>query len=249
MLAIIGGSGLTRLSTLAIAHREVVRTPYGEPSSALVFGRIMENDVVFLARHGHGHTIPPHRVNYRANLWALKERGVDSILAVASVGGISRGHSPGDLILPHQLIDYSGGRESTFYDGGDRNVVHVDFTHPYSPELRQRCLASARRAGLALHDGGVYAAVSGPRLETAAEIDRMERDGATLVGMTGMPETVLAREAGLAYACIAVVVNHAAGRGDSAETIAMERIAVALEQAMEKVRNLIDHFVTAHTLS
>jgi 5'-methylthioadenosine phosphorylase len=249
MLAIIGGSGLTRLSTLAIAHREVVRTPYGEPSSALVFGRIMDYDVVFLARHGHGHTIPPHRVNYRANLWALKERGVDAILAVASVGAISRGHSPGDLVLPHQLIDYSGGRESTFYDGGDRNVVHIDFTHPYSPELRQRCLASARRAGLALHDGGVYAAVSGPRLETAAEIDRMERDGATLVGMTGMPETVLAREAGLAYASIAVVVNHAAGRGDSAETIAMERIAVVLEQAMDKVRKLIDHFVTAHTLS
>jgi 5'-deoxy-5'-methylthioadenosine phosphorylase len=249
MLAIIGGSGLTRLSTLAVAHREVVRTPYGEPSSALVFGRIMENDVVFLARHGHGHTIPPHRVNYRANLWALKERGVDSILAVASVGAISRGHGPGDLVLPHQLIDYSGSRETTFYDGGDRNVVHVDFTHPYSPELRQRCLASARRAGLALHDGGVYAAVSGPRLETAAEIDRMERDGATLVGMTGMPETVLAREAGLDYACIAVVVNHAAGRGDSAEAIAMERISVALEHAMEKVRKLIDHFVTAHTLS
>ena len=249
MLAIIGGSGLTRLSTLAVAHREVVRTPYGEPSSALVFGRIMEHEVVFLARHGHGHTIPPHRVNYRANLWALKERGVDAVLAVASVGGISRGHAPGDLVLPHQLIDYSNGRESTFYDGGDRNVVHVDFTHPYSPELRQRCLASARRAGLALHDGGVYAAVSGPRLETAAEIDRMERDGATLVGMTGMPETVLAREAGLAYASIAVVVNHAAGRGDSAETIAMERIAVVLEQAMEKVRKLIDHFVTAHTLS
>ena len=249
MLAIIGGSGLTRLSTLAIAHREVVRTPYGEPSSALVFGRIMEHDVVFLARHGHGHTIPPHRVNYRANLWALKERGVDAILAVASVGAISRGHAPGDLVLPHQLIDYSGGRESTFYDGGDRNVVHVDFTHPYSPALRQRCLASAHRAGLALHDGGVYAAVSGPRLETAAEIDRMERDGATLVGMTGMPETVLAREAGLAYACIAVVVNHAAGRGDSAETIAMERIAAVLEQAMDKVRKLIDHFVTAHTLS
>src|SRR5450432_1302162 len=149
MLAIIGGSGLTRLSSLAIAHREVVRTPYGEPSSALVFGRIMEHDVVFLARHGHGHTIPPHRVNYRANLWALKERGVDAVLAVASVGAISRGHAPGDLVLPHQLIDYSGGRESTFYDGGDRNVVHVDFTHPYSPALRQRCLASAHRAGLA----------------------------------------------------------------------------------------------------
>ena len=117
------------------------------------------------------------------------------ILAVASVGAIAPQHAPGDLVLPHQLVDYSTGREATFFDGGDRKVVHVDFTHPYTPALRQRCLAAARNAGIALHDGGVYAAVSGPRLETAAEIDRLERDGATLVGMTGMPETVLAREA------------------------------------------------------
>ena len=145
MLAIIGGSGLTRLSTLAIAHREVVRTPYGEPSSALIFGQIAERDVVFLARHGHGHTIPPHRVNYRANLWALKQRGVDAILAVASVGSIAPGHAPGDLVLPDQLVDYSSGREATFFDGGDRKVVHVDFTHPYTPELRARCRPRCRR--------------------------------------------------------------------------------------------------------
>ena len=129
MLAIIGGSGLTRLSTLAVAHREVVRTPYGEPSSALLFGQIAGRDVVFLARHGHGHTIPPHRVNYRANLWALKQRGASAILAVASVGAI-RGAAPGDLVLPHQLIDYTHDRESSFFDGGDQRVVHVDFTHP-----------------------------------------------------------------------------------------------------------------------
>ena len=142
MLAIIGGSGLTRLSTLAVAHREVVRTPYGEPSSALIFGRIAERDVVFLARHGHGHTIPPHRVNYRANLWALKHRGVDAIFAVASVGAIAGGYAPGDLVLPLQIIDYTSGRHNTFFDGGEREVVHVDFTHPYSTELRARCLAA-----------------------------------------------------------------------------------------------------------
>ena len=243
MLAIIGGSGLTRLSTLAIAHREVVRTPYGEPSSALIFGQIAEREVVFLARHGHGHTIPPHRVNYRANLWALKQRGVDAILAVASVGSIASGHAPGDLVLPHQLVDYSSGREATFFDGGDRKVVHVDFTQPYTPALRARCLAAARTAGLGLHDGGVYAAVSGPRLETAAEIDRMGRDGATLVGMTGMPEAALARELNLAYVSIAVVVNHAAGRGDSAQSVALDRIVGVLETAMEQVRRLIDHVV------
>ena len=240
MLAIIGGSGLTRLSTLAVARREVVRTPYGEPSSALVFGQIAGRDVVFIARHGHGHTIPPHRVNYRANLWALTKSGVADVLAVASVGGIAGDYEVGDLVLPDQLIDYSSGREHTFFDGGDREVVHVDFTHPYTAGLRERCLAAARSGDIAVHDGGVYAAVGGPRLETAAEIDRLARDGATMVGMTGMPEAVLARELGIGYATIAVVVNHAAGRGDSALAISMESIAGALETAMDKVRALID---------
>jgi len=240
MLAIIGGTGLTRLSTLAVAHREVVRTPYGEPSSALLFGQIAGLDAIFLARHGHGHTIPPHRVNYRANLWALHERGASAVLAVASVGGI-RGAAPGDLILPHQLIDYTQGRETTYFDGGDRRVVHVDFTHPYSPGLRAACLAAATTSGIALVDGGVYGAVSGPRLETAAEIDRMDRDGATLVGMTGMPEAALARELELPYAAIAVVVNHAAGRGDSAHEVSMEAIAGILETAMDRVRALLEH--------
>ena len=242
MLAIIGGSGLTRLSTLAVAHREVVRTPYGEPSSALLFGQIAGRDTVFLARHGHGHTIPPHRVNYRANVWAVKARGATAVLAVASVGGI-RGVAPGELVLPHQLIDYTQNRESSFFDGDDRRVVHVDFTHPYSPPLREKCLAAARRAGVALTDGGVYGAVSGPRLETAAEIDRLERDGATLVGMTGMPEAALAREQELPYVAIAVVVNHAAGRGESVHAISMDGIARVLETAMDKVRALLEHVV------
>jgi 5'-methylthioadenosine phosphorylase len=240
MLAIIGGSGLTRLSTLAVAHREVVRTPYGEPSSALLFGQIAGRDAVFLARHGHGHTIPPHRVNYRANLWALKHRGATAVLAVASVGGI-RGVAPGELVLPHQLIDYTHDREGSFFDGGDQSVVHVDFTHPYTLSLREKCLAAANLAGIALTDGGVYGAVSGPRLETAAEIDRLDRDGATLVGMTGMPETALARELDLPYVAIAVVVNHAAGRGDSAQRVSMDGIARVLETAMDKVRALLEH--------
>jgi 5'-methylthioadenosine phosphorylase len=242
MLAIIGGSGLTRLSTLAVAHREVVRTPYGEPSSVLLFGQIAGRDAVFLARHGHGHTIPPHRVNYRANLWALKERGATAVLAVASVGGI-RDVAPGDLVLPHQLIDYTHNRESTFFDGGDRRVVHVDFTEPYTPSLRALCLTAAASAGIAVIDGGVYGAVSGPRLETAAEIDRMDRDGATLVGMTGMPEAALARELLLPYVAIDVVVNHAAGRGDSEHGVSMDDIARVLETAMDKVRSLLEHIV------
>jgi len=242
MLAIIGGSGLTRLSTLAVAHREVVRTPYGEPSAPLLFGQIAGREAVFLARHGHGHTIPPHRVNYRANLWALKQRDVTAILAVASVGSIV-GALPGDLVLPDQLIDYTADRAHTFYDGSDQQVVHVDFTHPYSPPLRAVCLAAAATGGIALHDGGTYGAVSGPRLETAAEIDRLERDGATMVGMTGMPEASLARELGIPYAAVCVVVNHAAGRGDSAQQISMDGIVRVLEAAMVKVRALLDHVV------
>ena len=240
MLAIIGGTGLTRLSTLAVAHREVVRTPYGEPSAALIFGQLGGRDAVFLARHGHGHTIPPHRVNYRANLWALKDRGASAVVAIASVGGICR-CAPGDLVVPHQLLDYTSGREHTFFDGGDRQVVHVDFTRPYSTEFRERILTAAKTAKLAVIDGGVYGAVSGPRLETAAEIDRMERDGATLVGMTGMPEAALARELRLPYAAICVVVNHAAGRADSAEEVSMERIARVLETAMDRVHMLLKH--------
>jgi 5'-methylthioadenosine phosphorylase len=242
MLAIIGGTGLTRLSTLLVAHREVVRTPYGEPSAPLLFGQIGDRDAIFLARHGHGHTIPPHRVNYRANLWALRERGATAVLAVASVGCI-RGAAPGDLVLPHQLIDYTSGRTQTFFDGGDQQVVHVDFTHPYDPALRAACLAAAGEGGIPMTEGGVYGAVSGPRLETAAEIDRMERDGATMVGMTGMPEAVLARELELPYVSVCVVVNHAAGRGDSATEISMEGIVQVLETAMDKVRTLLDHVV------
>jgi 5'-deoxy-5'-methylthioadenosine phosphorylase len=240
MLAIIGGSGLTRLSTLSVAHREVVRTPYGDPSSALLFGQIAGRDAVFLARHGYGHTIPPHRVNYRANLWALRERGAKAVIAVASVGSIGA-HHPGDLVLPSQMIDYTSGRAATFFDGGDSQVVHVDFTQPYTPELRTSCLNAAAAAGIVLHDGGVYGVVNGPRLETAAEIDRMERDGATLVGMTGMPEAALARELGMPYVAMCVIVNHAAGRGESASSISMEGIAKVLEGAMDKVRALLDH--------
>ncbi|GMU72661.1 MAG: S-methyl-5'-thioinosine phosphorylase [Burkholderiales bacterium] len=240
MLAIIGGSGLTQLSTLAVTRREVVRTPYGEPSAPLLFGSVAGQPTVFLARHGHGHTIPPHRVNYRANLWALRARDAKAVLAVASVGGI-RGVAPGALVLPDQIIDYTSGRAATFFDGEEGKVVHADFTRPYTSWLRERCLSAAASAGMALLDGGVYGAVNGPRLESAAEIDRMDRDGATLVGMTGMPEAVLARELGLPYAAICVVVNHAAGRGDSGEAISMDDLARTLAGGIDRVRALLDH--------
>jgi len=239
MLAIIGGSGLARLENLEIRQRKLARTPYGEPSGPLTIGSISGGDVVFLARHGDGHTMAPHEVNYRANLWALREEGIEAIVSVASVGGIRKDLGPGTLLLPDQIIDYTWGRGSTFFEGAEAPVTHIDFTQPYSESVRGRIRDAARHCGERLVEGGVYAATQGPRLETAAEINRMERDGADVVGMTGMPEAVLARELGLDYATIAVVANYAAGRGDSARGISLERIGEVLRESMARVRNII----------
>jgi 5'-methylthioinosine phosphorylase len=240
MLAIIGGSGLTKLANLEVGRRKVGRTPYGEPSGAITFGRIGRKEVLFLARHGYGHTIAPHEVNYRANLWALKQAGADSVVSVASVGGIRNDIWPGTLLLPHQIIDYTWGRASTFFEGPGAPVNHIDFTEPYSREMRARVLSAAASAGERIMDGGVYAATQGPRLETAAEINRLERDGADIVGMTGMPEAGLAREIGLEYAAIAVVANYAAGRGDSERAVPLDRIEAVLDEAMGRVRRIIE---------
>lgn len=244
MYGIIGGTGLSQLSCMDEVTREVVRTPYGEPSGPLTCGRIGDTRVIFLARHGYGHTIPPHQVNYRANLWALKEKGVTGIVSVASVGGIRAELGPGQLAVPDQLLDYTWGRDHTFYEG-EKPVTHIDFTHPYAENLRVRILKAAAAAGEALMNGGVYATTQGPRLETAAEINRLERDGADMVGMTGMPEASLARELGLDYAAIAVVVNHAAGRADSSHGIRLDAIDAVLRESMGRVRRIIEVLVSA----
>jgi 5'-methylthioinosine phosphorylase len=245
MLAVIGGSGLSKLASLEMTRRRAVRTPYGEPSSALTFGRIHGMEMVFLARHGYGHTIAPHEVNYRANLWALKEERVSGVVSVASVGGIRRDVTPGALLVPDQIIDYTWGRRSTFFEGTGAPVTHVDFTEPYTQALRRRILEAARACREPVLDGGTYAATQGPRLESAAEIDRLERDGADVVGMTGMPEAALARELGLEYAAIAVGANFAAGRGDSAHAVPMDRIEAVLAEAMGRVRRIIEQLVAA----
>jgi len=239
MLAIIGGSGLAKYEGLAQERRKAVHTPFGETSAALSFGNIGGRGVAFLARHGEGHSIAPHQVNYRANIWALKQEGVREVVAVATVGGIRREYGPGTLVLPDQIIDYTWGRPSTFFDGPGAPVTHIDFTQPYSAPLRGRLLEAAAACGESIAPRGVYAATQGPRLETAAEIDRLERDGADLVGMTGMPEAALAREAGLEYAALAVVVNHAAGRGESAQRISLERLEAVLAQSMLRVRRVL----------
>ena len=240
MLAIIGGSGLTKLANLEVTQRKVARTPYGEPSGPLTFGTVGKSEVVFLARHGYGHTIAPHEVPYLANLWALKEAGADRVVSVASVGSIRKEHEPGSLVIPDQIIDYTWGRRSTFFEGVGAPVNHIDFTEPFSASLRKVLLEAAVACKEKVFDGGVYAATPGPRLETAAEINRLERDGADLVGMTGMPEAALAREVSLEYATIAAVANYAAGRGDSAHAIPLDKIGAILEEAMGRVRRIIE---------
>ncbi len=243
MLAIIGGTGLTNLANLTITHRQVMRTRYGEPSGALTFGTLREHEVVFLARHGYGHTIPPHKVNYRANMAALHEAGVKRVVSVAAVGGIVDDLTPGVIAIPDQIIDYTHGRDFSFFNGHDHSVVHIDFAHPYAPGMRRKILEAAKCAGVACRDGGVYAATQGPRLETAAEINRYERDGAHMVGMTGMPEAILARELDLQYATIAVVVNDAAGRRSSRDGVHLESVAAVIAPAMAKVRGLLECLV------
>jgi 5'-methylthioadenosine phosphorylase len=245
MLGIIGGSGLTQLANLDVARREIVRTPWGEPSAPLSFGRIGKQDVVFLARHGFGHTISPHKVNYRANIDALKRAGATWIVSVASVGGIRSDMAPGALLVPDQILDYTWGRDMSFQNGGDQPVVHIDFTEPYDAGVRSALLAAAHGQNEPIIDGGVYATTQGPRLETAAEVNRLQRDGADVVGMTGMPEAGLAREAELPYAALCVVANWAAGRADSEHEIRFENIEATLQSAMGRVRNLIAHLCSA----
>ena len=246
MIAIIGGSGLTQLANLEITHRQIVRTPYGEPAGPLTFGRIGSQEVAFLARHGYGHTLAPHEINYRANLWALHAKGVKRILAVCTVGGIGPGLRAGSIALPDQIIDYTWGRPSTYFEGAEQPVTHIDFTYPFCEQTRAMALAGAKDAGVELLDGGTYAAVQGPRLETKAEIDRLERDGATMVGMTCMPEAAHARELQISYAAVAVVVNAAAGRGESLKRVVLEDIARIIDESMARVRLIVAKVVEHH---
>lgn len=240
-IAIIGGTGLATLDTLKIIHHETRSTPYGEPSSPLVYGELGGQPVVFLARHGQHHTLPPHKINYRANLWALHRIGVKQVIAVAAVGGIRADMDPGALAFPDQIIDYTWGRPCTFFEDRLTHVTHIDFTEPYCPELRERLIQAACALKLDARESGVYAAMPGPRLETAAEIRRLERDGCAMVGMTGMPEAALARELGLRYAVCAVVANWAAGK--AAGEITMAEIERNLAGGMELVKTLLTQVI------
>ncbi len=232
VLAIIGGTGLYSLAALEDVETHQPVTRYGAPSGPIRVGMLGGRRVAFLARHGEGHSVPPHRINYRANLAALKAVGAQRVLALNTVGGITERFGPRALGCPDQLIDYTWGRISTLCEEPGSEVLHVDFGDPYTPALRAEVLAAAAGAGVAIVDGGCYGATQGPRLETKAEIVRMRRDGCDLVGMTGMPEAGLARELGLDYACLAIVANWAAGAGpDPDEQITLQEVLANVEAA------------------
>ena len=224
-LAIIGGTGVYALAELEDAQAHQPVTAYGPPSGPVRIGMLAGRRVAFLARHGEGHSLPPHKVNYRANLAALQALGAQRVLALNTVGGITERFGPRVLACPDQLIDYTWGRASTYCEEAGSEVLHVDFGDPYTPALRNIVVEAASRTGVPLVDGGCYGATQGPRLETKAEIARMRRDGCDLVGMTGMPEAGLARELGLEYACLAIVANWAAGAGpDPDEVITLQDV-------------------------
>jgi len=233
-LAIIGGTGVYALGELADVETRQPDTSYGAPSGPIRVGTLEGKRVAFLARHGEGHALPPHKINYRANLAALKALGASRVLALNTVGGISERFGPRVLSCPDQLIDYTWGRISTLCEEPGSDVLHVDFGDPYTPSLRARVIAAAAQGGVALVEGGCYGATQGPRLETKAEIARMRRDGCDLVGMTGMPEAGLARELRLDYACLAIVANWAAGAGPNVDEV------ITLQDVLDNVRAAMD---------
>jgi 5'-methylthioinosine phosphorylase len=245
-LAVIGGTGVYALAELDGAAAHEPTTPYGAPSGPVRIGMLEGRRVAFLARHGEGHSIPPHRINYRANLAVLKALGARRVLALNTVGGITPAWAPRVLGCPDQLVDYTWGRVSTLCEEPGSEVLHIDFGDPYTPALRRELLAAAARAGVTLVDGGCYAATQGPRLETKAEIARLRRDGCDLVGMTGMPEAALARELGLDYACLAIVANWAAGAGpDPDEVITLDDVLANVAAASAGLPPLLRALLSA----
>ena len=241
-LAIIGGTGLTQLNGLSIIKSETLTTPYGTPSADFITGEYNQKEIIFLARHGNPHTIAPHKINYRANIWGLKHLGVEKIIAVAAVGGITPEMAPAHITIPDQIIDYSHSRLQTFFEDENYPVTHIDFTYPYNRALRAALIMAAAKADITISPIGTYGCTQGPRLETAAEIKHMEKDGCDLVGMTGMPEASLAKELEMDYAAISVIANWAAGK--TAGEITMAEIERHLHNGMINVAKLLKAFIS-----
>ena len=212
--AIVAGSGFHTMAS--DTDGKVIKTEFGMPSSPIRDLKYGDKVVYLLARHGDAMLIPPHRINYRANLKALELLGVTDVVALNTVGVITKGLHPGSVAIPEQITDYTYGRDHSIYDGESDRLVNIDFSEPIDPGLRRSLLRAAKEAGVKCHDGGVYAVTQGPRLETAAEVNRLEGDGADFVGMTAMPEASLTMELGMRFACLSLIVNYAAGRGENA---------------------------------
>jgi 5'-methylthioinosine phosphorylase len=247
-IAIIGGSGLGQFSSVESAQAISQSTPFGKHAEGVIRFMVGKNAVIFLPRHGVQHLLPPHKVNYRANLWLLKSLGVTKIIACNVVGGITEGMSPRTLLVPNQIIDYSWGREHTFFDGMqsdtplvNKAVEHIDFTQPYSEALRQRVLSFLDQQNIAHMNYGTYGCTQGPRLETAAEISRLHNDGCDVVGMTAMPEASLAAELMMEYAGLSLVVNWAPGIVD--EVLSMEAIMELVADEMTKVQHFLPNLI------
>jgi 5'-deoxy-5'-methylthioadenosine phosphorylase len=236
-VAVIGGTGMNQWPGLVVSGSHALDTPWGAPSAPLVIGAIGGRPVAFLARHGEGHKIPPHRINYRANIAGLHATGIRTVIAIAAVGGISEWFAPGEVALPSDVVDYTYGREHTYTDGTEgAPFQHVELGAPYTPRVRAVLLDAARNAGVTVAGAGVMGVTQGPRLETPAEIRRMRVDGCDMVGMTGMPEAALAAELGLEYACLALSVNWAAGLGTGGIHAEIERSIAA---GMAKVQAIL----------
>jgi len=240
-LAIIGGTGLSQMNGLKITNTQPIDTPYGKPSANYIHGEVNGKEVIFLARHGNPHNIPPHKINYRANIWGLKHLGVTEIIAVAAVGGITSEMAPAHIAIPDQIIDYSYGREHTFFADNLEHVTHIDFTYPYNKLIRDTLIQLANKHDITISPTATYGCTQGPRLESAAEITRMERDGCDLVGMTGMPEAALAKELEINYAGISIVANWAAGK--STGEITMTEIELHLKNGMSGVEQLLAAYI------
>ena len=243
MIGLIGGTGLLNFQGIEIIQQENFNTPYGKASDSFCLAKVENQTFIFIPRHGANHSIPPHLINYRANMWGLKKLGVTDVLAIATVGGISKNSQPNTIVIPDQILDYTYGREHTIFDGQSHPVEHIDFTLPYDLILRDKVITYAKKVDFKCHPQGTYAAAQGPRLETAAEINRYEKDGATIVGMTGMPEASLAKELGLAYTAICPVVNCAAGRGDSQQGLSHEIITKNSEKLMTQLLSFVLGFI------
>jgi len=235
-IGLIGGSGLYDIKGFVLKQKKSITTPFGKPSDQYLIGKIGKTDIVFLPRHGKKHNIPPHMINYRANIWGFKKLGVERILSISAVGSIKKGLKPGDIVVLDQTIDMTRNRRSTFYDGKG-GVVHIDFTEPYCPELRRIILKAGKQAKVPLKNGGNYVAVEGPRLETSSEIKGFKLLGGDVVGMTGMPEASLAREMEICYSGISVVANYAAGISKTKLTV--PEVMEAMHSSTEKIKRLL----------